>query len=177
VGKNSLTTPKPSSMGQNQVIVAADVVTDESDNYQLVRMMDQVEENLGRVAEETVADGGYFATTELASAEEKQYPVLVNLPESVDGPENQPYHTSRFVYDVKNDQCICPRGERLVSIPSRGETKRILMRCACIAVTVMKPVRCAGNVAAAKRAERSSIARIFSSRRFSRCRTRASCLG
>ena len=98
---------------QNQLIVAADVVTDESDNYQLVRMIDQVEQNLGRVAEQNVADGGYFATTELASAEEKQYPVLVNLPESVQGTGDEPYHASRFVYDAENDQCICPRGERL----------------------------------------------------------------
>jgi len=99
--------------GQNQLIVAADVVTDESDNYQLVRMIDQVEQNLGRVAEQTVADGGYFATLELASAEEKQYSVLVNLPESVQGSEDQPYHASRFVYDAEKDQCICPRGEAL----------------------------------------------------------------
>lgn len=99
--------------GQNQLIVAADVVTDESDNYQLVRMMDQVEQNLGRVAEQTVADGGYFATTELALAEEKQYSVLVNLPEYAQGPENEPYHASRFVYDAANDQCICPQGQPL----------------------------------------------------------------
>jgi transposase len=99
--------------GQNQLIVAADVVTDESDNYQLVRMIDQVEQSLGRVAEQTIADGGYFATTELAQAEEKQYPVLVNLPEYAQGPEDEPYHASRFVYDAENDQCICPQGERL----------------------------------------------------------------
>jgi transposase len=99
--------------GQNQLIVAADVVTQESDNYQLVRMIDQVEQSLGRVAEQTIADGGYFATTELASAEEKQYPVLVNLPEYAQGPEDEPYHASRFVYDAENDHCICPQGERL----------------------------------------------------------------
>lgn len=99
--------------GQNQLIVAADVVSDESDNYQLVRMIDQVEENLGQVAEQTIADGGYFATTELASAEDKQYGVLVNLPKSAQGSEDKPYHASRFVYDAEKDQCICPQGERL----------------------------------------------------------------
>jgi transposase len=93
----------------SKLIVAADVVTDESDNYQLVPMLEQTEQNLGRVAEQTVADAGYQATTEWAKAEEKGYPILVNLNE----PNDQPYHASRFSYDAENDRCICPRGETL----------------------------------------------------------------
>jgi len=93
---------------QSKLIVAAEVVTDESDNYQLVPMLEQVEENLGKVAEQTVADGGYEATTELAKAEEKGYSVLVNLEEA-----KGPYHASRFTYDAHKDQCVCPRGEAL----------------------------------------------------------------
>jgi len=69
-------------------------------------MLDQVKENLGQVAEQTVADAGYQATTEFAVAEEKSYPILVNLPEPK---EDQPYHASRFVYDVEKDHCVCPR--------------------------------------------------------------------
>lgn len=98
---------------QSKLIVAADVVTDESDNYQLVPMIEQVRENVGAVAEQNVSDAGYFATVGLAEAEEKQIPVLMNLPESVTGTEDQPYHASRFVYDAENNQCICPRGEVL----------------------------------------------------------------
>jgi transposase len=116
--------------GQNQLIVAADVVTDQSDNYQLVRMIDQVQQNLGSVAGQTVADGGYFVTTELAAAEEKQYSVLVNLPESVQGSEDEPYHASRFVYEADKDQCICPRGEplRFDSIKSRDKAHPYTVR-------------------------------------------------
>ena len=98
---------------QSKLIVASDVVTDESDNSQLVSMIEQVQQNVGQVAEQTVADGGYFATFELAAAEEKQFPVLVNLPETVTGSEDKPYHASRFIYDANKDQCICPRGEVL----------------------------------------------------------------
>ena len=98
---------------QSKLIVGADVVTDESDNYQLMPMLEQVEENVEQVAEQTVADAGYFATTELAAAEEKNYPVLVNLPESVQESEEKPYHASRFIYDAQKDQCVCPRGEVL----------------------------------------------------------------
>lgn len=97
----------------SKLIVAADVVSDESDNYQLVPMVEQVRGNIGAVAEQNTADGGYFSTGELAHAEDKEIPVLVNLPESVTGSEDQPYHAAHFVYDAKNDQCICPRGEIL----------------------------------------------------------------
>ncbi len=101
--------------------VAADVVTDESDNYQLVPMLEQVEENLGKVAQDTVADNGYAATTELGAAERKHYSVLVDLAEP--SATKQPYHASRFQYDAIRNQCICPRGEILKfdSIKQRPE--------------------------------------------------------
>jgi transposase len=108
---------------QSKLIVAADVVTDESDNYQLVPMLDQVEENLGQVAQQTVADAGYLATTQLGQAEQKGYPVLVNLQEPLQNAEGQPYHASRFVYDAVKDQCVCPRGEPLVFDHSKLRTK------------------------------------------------------
>ncbi len=108
---------------QSKLIVAADVVTDESDNYQLVPMLEQVQENIGKVAAQSASDAGYFATTELPKAEEKQFSTLINLPDSVLGKEDQPYHASRFVYDAENDQCICPRGEVLLfdSIKARDK--------------------------------------------------------
>ncbi len=101
------------------LIVAAEVVTDESDNYQLVPMLEQVEENLGQVAQQTVADGSYMAVTSLAAAEEKRYEVLVNLGEAAD----QPYHASRFKFDAEKDHCICPRGETLPYKFSRARDK------------------------------------------------------
>ena len=97
----------------SKLIVAADVVTDESDNYQLTPMLDQVKDNLGQTAEHTVADAGYLATTQLAEAEQKGQSVLVNLQEPLQDAKDQPYHASRFVYDAAKDQCICPRGEAL----------------------------------------------------------------
>jgi len=43
------------------VIVGAEVVQEESDNFELVEMLDRVKENVGEVASETVADAGYFS--------------------------------------------------------------------------------------------------------------------
>lgn len=110
---------------QSQLIVAADVVTDETDNYQLVPMLEQVKENLGQVAEQTAADAGYGAITELARAEAKQLPAIVNLPESVQGTEDQPYHASRFVYDAGQDHCVCPQGEVLKFDSLKHRDKRV----------------------------------------------------
>lgn len=107
----------------SKFIVAADVVTDESDNYQMTPMLDQVKQNLGKTADENLTDAGYFVTTELAVAEEKGYSVLMNLPESVHAGEEKPYHASHFVYDPKNDQCICPRGESLKFSTTRVKQK------------------------------------------------------
>ena len=95
---------------QSKLIVAAEVVTDEMDNYQLVPMIEEVENNLGKAAEMTVADAGYQTATGLAEAEEKGYSVLVN---QIEPRKDEPYHASHFRYDQQKDQCICPRGEVL----------------------------------------------------------------
>lgn len=108
---------------QSKLIVGADVVTEESDNYQLVPMLEQVEENLGKVAEQTVADAGYFVTSGLAEAEEKNYPVLVNLPATVQASDEKPYHASHFVYDAEKDHCICPRGQVLAFAGTKARDK------------------------------------------------------
>src|SRR5262245_35730336 len=49
---------------ESELIVAADVVRDESDNYQLVPMQKRVEVTWAKSPEQTVTDAGYQATTE-----------------------------------------------------------------------------------------------------------------
>jgi len=96
------------------IIVAEDVVTEETDNGLLASMIDKVKETAGDVAETTLADTGYSAGKDLAQADEKGYEVLVNLGKNVDPAEgDKPFHTSRFVYDSEEDCCICPLGNKL----------------------------------------------------------------
>jgi transposase len=97
--------------GQSGLIVAQEVVQDESDNYQLTPMLEQVQDNLGQVAQETVADGGYQAPSELARAEDLQQAVLVHLGKPSDG--DGTYSAARFEYRESEDHCVCPRGEIL----------------------------------------------------------------
>lgn len=96
------------------LIVAADVVNEADDHGLLVPMIRVAEETLGQAAEETVADGGYRSAAELHRAEEEEYNVTVALgrqSEEVEGASE--YHPSKFQYDEKKDQCICPRAEIL----------------------------------------------------------------
>jgi transposase len=97
------------------LIVAATVTTDENDSHQLVEVLDEVKENLGEVAQDTVADAGYFNGPELSKAQARNYSVMVNAPTEATR-ENDPkgeFHSSRFVYDAQRDCCTCPRGEVL----------------------------------------------------------------
>ena len=106
----------------NGIIVAQDVINEGTDNGQLVPMLDQVHENVGMVAQESLADTGYYSSSQIGLAEARSYDVLVNPPPkeiAAQGPETSPYHTLRFVYDEQNDCCICPHGERLVYVKTK----------------------------------------------------------
>jgi transposase len=99
------------------MIVAEDVVDEGADNGQLVPMLDMVQENLGATAEETVADAGYFASSQIGLAEERKYEVLVSESSGetagMRSAETDLYHPSRFIYDEERDCCICPHGKVL----------------------------------------------------------------
>lgn len=114
-------TPQGKKLGYNAqavvdeqagIVVGADVVTDQNDAALLIPMLEQVENNLGEVAEETVTDSGYKNQPQLQQAEDRDYPVLIaqHRPEAEGG---DPYHGSRFQYDESRDVAVCPRGEIL----------------------------------------------------------------
>jgi transposase len=96
------------------VIVAGEVTTDQNDKRQLVPMLEAVKKEMGKVAEETAADGGYFSGEQLDSAQKAGLPVLVNLSEVQKAEkEGGLYHISKFVYDAENDCYQCPMGQIL----------------------------------------------------------------
>ena len=98
----------------NGLVVAHEVVNEADDHGLLVEMIEKTEENLGQAAEETVAVEGYRSAAELWLAEDHDYNVIVALGrqgEDVKGAGE--YHPSRFRYDAKKDQCICPREQVL----------------------------------------------------------------
>jgi len=96
------------------VIVAGEVTTEQNDRRQLLPMLERVEKEVGKVADETVADGDYFSGEQLEGAQRAEFPVLVNLEEVRKAEEGGgAYHSSKFGYDAENDCLICPRGQIL----------------------------------------------------------------
>lgn len=100
------------------MVIAGDVVNDENDSSQLVRMLDRVRDNLGETAQENLADGSYASALQIHLAEQSDHAILTSPGpnEEAEGSDsdNPSYHTSRFIYDEANDRCICPHGNILL---------------------------------------------------------------
>jgi transposase len=102
------------------LIVAAHTTSAESDNGELLPMLEEVRETLGLVSQATVADGGYYSPRQLAEAEKRDYGVLVPVP---DPQKSSAPHVDLspdlFVYDREEDCYRCPHGEILAFEKSR----------------------------------------------------------
>ena len=95
-------------------IIVSELLTNEANDLnQLTAVLDQVKENTGRNAEESLADTGYANSQELAKAAEKAYQVLVNLKDEEEAQAVDPFHHSKFVVDLENLTCVCPLGCQL----------------------------------------------------------------
>jgi hypothetical protein len=93
------------------IVVAAAVVDDENDQQQLGPMLQQVQDNTGGAAEQTLADRGYDTAESLAKAEELGAEVIVA--QRVDPQRVGDYHLARFTYDEQAGTMHCPIGQQL----------------------------------------------------------------
>ncbi len=105
------------------LIVAEDVVNAECDNYQMIPLLDQVQETLGGVAEETVLDGGYFAGEQIQAAETKQYPILMNLNGVGASSAAEGFQKQDFVWDPAARCYRCPQGQVLPFLKQKSKKR------------------------------------------------------
>jgi transposase len=98
---------------ESGMIVAEDVVSECNDNGLINRMLDEVEENLGEVATESVADAGYFSARDLEEAEKRERNVLVNMENLNCGDGKGEFRAAKFNYDEERDCVVCPLGQDL----------------------------------------------------------------
>jgi transposase len=109
---------------KSDLILAADVSSDQTDHAQLIPMLDEARDNAGANAEQSLADAGYWSGPSIAEAERRHLPVIVN--EQAESSNKGELSKSNFSYDAERNGYVCPRGEFLplegVWSPTAGKT-------------------------------------------------------
>jgi len=110
---------------KNGIIVGAEVSQAETDHHLLSAMLGEVSDTVGKNAESSVADAGYFSGDELSKTERMETEVLVNIPlehnRSSEKDSNDKYHSNNFAYDQEHDAFVCPHGCALVRERESGD--------------------------------------------------------
>ena len=105
---------------KSQIIVAEEVVKENTDIKCLHEMIKKAEITSGRAADLTLADKGYSTSAQLAMVAESGYNVLAPLYSNAGLNNEQPYHTSQFTYKSEKDVVICPQGKELYYCKTRN---------------------------------------------------------
>lgn len=115
VGYNAQTVVSALKASEGEVggflITASAVVSDQSDNAQLIPMLEQAAANTGQAADLSLADGGYYSGTNLAACAEREQVVV--MPEPQERALKNPYHKDHFSYEPDTDSYLCRQGQRL----------------------------------------------------------------
>jgi transposase len=113
------------------IVVAEAVVDEENDTHQLGPMLEQVQDNTGRTADETLADSGYDTAESLAKAEKLEASVIVA--QQLDPDKVGRFHLARFTYDEQTETVHCPEGQQLrrVGVATHHEKPHALTRYRC----------------------------------------------
>jgi len=116
------------------IVVACQATRQETDGNQLVPLIEQAQDNLGSAAAGTdrltVADTGYGSGTDLQSATQKGYSVLVP-PLCGNSCKDHPYAAHRFIYDEQSKSVTCPLGQPLDHEGQTTKRGQIVQRYRC----------------------------------------------
>lgn len=117
---------------KEKIIVACEATRQETDDGQLIPMIEQARENLGPEALQsvTVADTGYGGGADLQAAEAKGMNVLAPPREGKPSQDN-PYATQYFAIDPVARTVICPQGRPLDHEGQTVKGGQIVQRFRC----------------------------------------------
>jgi transposase len=114
-------------------LTSAEVVTDQTDNKQLIPMLEQAEENSGKQAEQSLADTGFYSGDNLHVCEQRGQVII--MPEAQEKALTNPYYKDKFIYDANTDSYQCPCGQTLKFVKlkkSRQTITRVYRGCGTI---------------------------------------------
>jgi transposase len=106
---------------QNGVIVAVGVVQAGNDFEQLEAGVDQVGQNLGKIPDQVVTDGGFVSRDNIVAMKERGIEFIGPCGNDAGKGKSSyegrgvsaQYHSSQFVYDAESDSYRCPQGKTL----------------------------------------------------------------
>ena len=98
---------------KHHLIVAHDVINVGHDRSQLWPMAKQAREAVGKEKLEVIADRGYFSGTEILACERAGIGTLVPKPMTSNSKAEGRFSKLDFIYIARDDEYLCPAGERL----------------------------------------------------------------
>lgn len=120
----------PANLGheneKGMIITAVNTVIDTAETNQLIPMLDQAKENVGKPADITLADAGYHSGDNLADCIRREQTIV--MPESQGIALQKPYHKDNFSYNPETDCYTCPQGQILKFVSTKlvhSKLKRI----------------------------------------------------
>ncbi len=108
----------------HSLIVDIDVTQSGSDYQQLTPAMERLEQNLERVPDQVVVDGGYISSDNIVEMSDRKIDLIGPEPRSKSADANRrksykhrgvspEYEASKFIYDEATKTYVCPQGKRL----------------------------------------------------------------
>jgi transposase len=98
---------------KHHLIVAHDVINAGHDRSELWPMAKQAREAVGKEKLEVIADRGYYTGTEILACEQAGIKTLVPKPMTSNSRAEGRFSKLDFIYIARDDEYLCPAGERL----------------------------------------------------------------
>jgi transposase len=126
---------------KHHLIVTHEVTNATTDRQQLDKMGKRAKKALNTKALTVVADAGYYEGQAIAECYAADITALVPKTDTTDRKAKGKYTKADFRFDAKNDEYVCPAGERLTyrfdSVES-GKTLKVYMRYGCSSCALQK---------------------------------------
>ena len=120
---------------KHHLIVTHEVTNIGNDRSQLSKMAMAARDEMGKDKLQALADRGYFNGTELKACEDAGIATYVPKPMTSGAKAQGRFDKSDFIYIAKDDQYLCPAGERAIyrfnTIERNGLNARVYWTSAC----------------------------------------------
>ena len=108
---------------EDQIISYTDVVTDGNDKAQLIPALVGIEQNTGKKVETVLADADYGTFDSFEYMDNNDIKGYVPYRDMNSTFEDQPFHSSHFIYDIDQDVYICPQSQKLSFLRIREDSR------------------------------------------------------